>query len=247
VKVAAIVPAYNEAGRLVGVLTPLLAAPAVDEILVVDDGSTDDTAAVARRFCAQSPRVRLIELSENQGKGGAMRWGARNTDADLLLFLDADLIGLQPEHPAALIEPVARGDAEMSMGVFRGGGLATDLSHLFAPGITGQRALERRAFLSLTEVQRARYGVETLINREARAQGWRIAHVVLHGVSHPVKERKIGPLRGIIARLKMYAEIARVLIDSRRDRESAGLTMERAGAADYREAGPLEEGGGARS
>src|SRR5262249_49767486 len=150
--------------------------------IVVDDGSTDDTAAVARRFCDGSGRVRLIELSENQGKGGAMCWGARNTGAEVILFLDADLIGLHPEHPAALIEPVARGEAEMTMGVFRGGGLATDLSHLFAPGITGQRAMRRRAFLTLRGVQRARYGVETLITRQARAQGWKIAPVVMRGV-----------------------------------------------------------------
>jgi len=246
VKVAVIVPAYNEAARLAGVLTPLLAAPEVDEIVVVDDGSSDDTAAVARRFCRQSSRLRLIELSENQGKGGAMRWGARNTDADVLLFLDADLIGLKPEHLSALIEPVARGDAEMTMGVFRGGGFATDLSHLFAPGITGQRALGRHAFLSLTAVQRARYGVETLINHQARAQRWRIAHVVLQGVSHPVKERKIGPIRGTLARLRMDAAIGRVLVESRRPHEEPEVTLERAAAAEYRDTGPLEEGGGAR-
>jgi glycosyltransferase involved in cell wall biosynthesis len=233
-KVAAIVPAYNEAARLAGVLTPLLEAPVVDEIIVVDDGSTDGTAGVARQFCLQSSRVRLIELPENQGKGGAMRWGARNTDADVVLFLDADLSGLRPEHPAALLAPVLRGEADMAMGVFRGGGLATDLSHWLAPGITGQRAMARYAFLSLTAVQRARYGVETLINRQARAQGWRISHVVMCGVSHPVKERKIGWVRGVHSRLKMYLEIAHALTETRD--ATPDPAPERAGATEYREA-----------
>src|SRR5207247_1944781 len=92
VKAAAIIPAFNEAARLGAVLEPLLAAGSVDEIVVVDDGSADTTAEVVRAFGERSARVRLLRLPENRGKGGAMHSGALNTDAETILFLDADLI-----------------------------------------------------------------------------------------------------------------------------------------------------------
>jgi glycosyltransferase involved in cell wall biosynthesis len=235
-----IIPAYNEAERLARVLEPLLAAPGVDEIVVVDDGSTDGTASVVRRFAAQCCRIRLIELPENCGKGGAMRWGALNTDAEAILFLDADLIGLQPEHAAALLAPVTAGEAQMTIGVFRGGGWATDLSHFLVAWITGQRAMRRAAFLSLTGIARSRSGVETMITKQARAQGWRVLPVVMHGVTHTMKESKLGPLRGTLARLKMYAEIARSLRERAQPEEELVEVLEPLGA-EYREADAVEE------
>jgi hypothetical protein len=119
-----VVPAYNEEARIGEVLQALLAAPELDEILVVNDGSQDGTAAVARRF----PAVRTLDLPVNRGKGAAMRVGALETDADVLLFIDADLIGLRAGHVADLLRPVLDDRAEMAVGVFRGGRLATDLS-----------------------------------------------------------------------------------------------------------------------
>lgn len=214
-KVATIIPAFNEGKRLGQVLTPLLAAPGVDEILVVDDGSTDDTAAVARRFCECSPRLRLIELPENRGKGGAMRWGALNTDAEAILFLDADLIGFQAEHVAGLVDPVTSSQADMTIGVFRGGRGATDLSHYLVAWISGQRAMRRDAFLQISGVASSRSGVETVITRHARRSGWRVAPVVMPGVTHTMKEEKIGFARGARARFRMYGEIFRTLLDNR--------------------------------
>ena len=79
-KISAIVPAYNEAERIGAVLEPLLAAPSVDEIVVVDDGSTDGTAEVAQRY-----GVKVVRLGENRGKGAAMAAGVREANGDTLL------------------------------------------------------------------------------------------------------------------------------------------------------------------
>lgn len=223
-KVATIIPAYNEATRLAQVLTPLLAAAGVDEILVVDDGSSDDTAAVARRFSECSPRLRVIELPENRGKGGAMRWGALNTDAEVLLFLDADLIGFRSDHVDGLVGPLVAGTADMTIGVFRGGRGATDLSHYLVAWISGQRAMRRDAFLRISGVASSRSGVETVITRHARRSGWRVTSVVMAGVTHTMKEEKIGPLRGAKARLRMYGEIFRSLLDNRTPEEEPADT-----------------------
>jgi glycosyltransferase involved in cell wall biosynthesis len=106
-KISAIVPAYNEAERIGAVLEPLLAAPSVDEIVVVDDGSTDGTAEVAQRY-----GVKVVRLGENRGKGAAMAAGVREANGDTLLFLDADLTGLTPKHLEDLVNAYKAGDAD---------------------------------------------------------------------------------------------------------------------------------------
>jgi glycosyltransferase involved in cell wall biosynthesis len=118
VKVAAVIPAYNEATRLPRVLQVLTQSDSLHEIIVVNDGSLDNTAEVAQQFA----RVRVLNLPVNRGKGGAMFAGATATDADVILFFDADLIGLRTDHVAKLLEPVRKGEVAMAIGVFRAGG-----------------------------------------------------------------------------------------------------------------------------
>ena len=138
-KIAAILPAYNEADRLSNVVRVVLRCPSIDEVIVVNDGSTDNTAEVVR----QIPGVRLVDLPKNRGKGGAMAAGVDATDAKLLVFLDADLVGLKGEHVEALIEPVRTGKYQMAVGRFRGGRKLTDWAQRVTPNISGQRAIRR--------------------------------------------------------------------------------------------------------
>lgn len=90
-----IIPAYNESRRIVPTLDRVLqyvAEQAWDaEIVVVNDGSKDDTAAIIRRYMEQHPRVRLIENPGNRGKGYSVRNGMLNARGRILLMTDADL------------------------------------------------------------------------------------------------------------------------------------------------------------
>jgi polyisoprenyl-phosphate glycosyltransferase len=209
-RIAAVVPAYNEEARIGAVLTTLLAAPELNEIVVVNDGSQDGTAAFARGFSA----VRTLDMPENRGKGAAMRHGALAAEADVLLFLDADLIGLRPDHVGDLLRPVVADEAAMTVGVFRGGRLATDLSHFLVSYISGQRALRRELFLTIPCITTARMGVETAITRYVKARGLRVRNVAMVGVTHPMKEEKLGTWPGFKARMKMYWEIGKSLTNT---------------------------------
>lgn len=88
-----VVPAYNEAARLPALLDGLRAARNLDatEVIVVDDGSSDDTAAVAERCLAEFPQGRLERLGQNAGKGAALRHGVGLARGEFVLFMDADL------------------------------------------------------------------------------------------------------------------------------------------------------------
>lgn len=93
--VSVVIPAFNEAGTVsatLQVVTDFLADTGfVHEVIVVDDGSTDATAAEVTEFSSQAPAVRLLRLEKNQGKGSAVRRGVAEAAGDVIAFLDADL------------------------------------------------------------------------------------------------------------------------------------------------------------
>ena len=204
--VTAVVPAYNEATRIRPVLEALRQARLVQEILVVDDGSADGT-----REAAAACGVQVIRLPENCGKGTALRTGALVARGEILLFLDADLRGLLPAQVDALIYPVLHHQADMVIGSFRGGRAATDLGQMLAPHISGQRCLSRDFFLATPLVEGSRSGVETALTVHARACKLSVSTVPLIGITHPLKEEKLGLLRGALSRGHMYLDICATL------------------------------------
>lgn len=202
--VSVVIPAYNEESTVGAVVSAALAAPQVQEVIVVDDGSDDATAAAARRAGA-----RVVSLGVNAGKGAALRAGVEAARGSLLVLLDADLLGLAPEHVGLLVGPVAGGTADMTVGIFRRGRPATDLAQFLAPHLSGQRALRRADFLQAAAPCRPGFAVEVALNAYARRQGLRVVRVPLTGVSHRTKEEKRGWGPGLAARLRMYYEIWR--------------------------------------
>ena len=183
--------------------------PEIYEVIAVNDGSQDRTAAVIRQF----EEVRLIDLEDNCGKGGAMMAGACATEADALVFFDADLIGLTSDHVRRLILPIATGRAGMSLGIFRGGRLLTDWSQKLVSSVSGQRAIYRDIFLSIPNLVKTRYGVETAINRYVHHMQLKVEYVPLIGVTHPMKEEKLGLMRGVASRSRMYYEILKIMME----------------------------------
>lgn len=210
-RVAAIVPAYNEKDRIQVVLDAIKAAELVDEIVVVSDGSTDGTYELA----ASDPDVKAIQLSPNRGKGGAMLAGAQGTDADVVLFLDADLRGMDGEKVDAIVRPLVDGSADMSIGIFKSGRGVTDIAQLIAPFISGQRAMRRDTFIGIPRLEEVRSGVETAITKYFRRHKLRVRRVPLAGCTHCMKEEKLGLVRGFAGRMKMYLDIGKILLDGR--------------------------------
>jgi glycosyltransferase involved in cell wall biosynthesis len=113
-----VIPAYNEEQRLPATLDKVLAHAAQQhwraEIIVVNDGSRDRTAEVARSYAQRNPTVRLVNNPGNRGKGYSVRNGMLNAHGDLLLFTDADLSS--PISEAAKLFQAIEAGADVAIG-----------------------------------------------------------------------------------------------------------------------------------
>jgi hypothetical protein len=187
VTVVAIVPAHDEAERIGLTVASALSAPEIDRVLVVDDGSTDETAARAAAAGAD-----VLALPRNAGKGGALEAGVAEISgqADIVVFLDADL-GETASQAAVLVRPVDADEADMTIAVLPrpagsgGFGLVKGMARrgiralcgfeATAP-LSGQRAIRGSALTDLTPLEHG-YGVEVGLTVRACRAGLRVLEV----------------------------------------------------------------------
>jgi glycosyltransferase involved in cell wall biosynthesis len=90
-QLSVVVPVFNEERTLAEIVRRVLAVPLRSEVLIVDDGSTDGTAAIAGRLAAAEPRVRMLRQPANRGKGSAVRAGIAAATGDVVVIQDGDL------------------------------------------------------------------------------------------------------------------------------------------------------------
>jgi glycosyltransferase involved in cell wall biosynthesis len=213
-KVAAIVPALNEEGNIANVLSVLLRSKDVDEVIVIDDGSTDGTAQASRKTGA---RVITLPKKGGSGKGNAMRQGVNSTDAEIIAFFDADLINLQEKHISDVIGPVKEEKAEMCVGMrVRYGGapeLIIKLDPLLAIG--GERAMKRKVFENIPDRFIKGFAVETALNYYCLIKKLPIKYVRLEGLNIIIKEKKWGFWKGFKNRIKMFWELFKIRVTLR--------------------------------
>ena len=206
-KFAAVVPAYNEENTIADVVRVLVASPSIEQVIVVSDGSVDNTASIAAKMGAI-----VVNLPENRGKGGAMLVGIKQTDADYILFMDADLIGLKQAHIETMLNPVRTGHVDMTLGVFKKGRKTTDLAQKVAPYLSGQRVVKASLIRQNQDMDIARFGVELALTRFVEEHEISYEIVELPDLSHVMKEEKLGLWKGLGARMKMYWEIIAYLL-----------------------------------
>ena len=223
--VAVVIPARNESDRIAATVRAAVGLPGVDIVVVVDDGSTDGTAAAA-----QDAGASVMRHARNRGKAAAMETGAeavrlledneRRDQPRHLLFLDADLAGTAA-GAAPLTQPVREGRADMTIAVFSarmkqgGHGFVVGLSGsgiMRATGwrpvqpLNGQRCLTRAAFEAARPLAPG-FGVETGLTIDLLRQGMRITEVEV-----PLAHRATGgDWRSQVHRARQFVDVGRAL------------------------------------
>lgn len=119
-RVSFLVPAYNEASTIAEVLARIDALELETEVVVVDDGSTDGTAAAVEHWSAEHDGILLLR-QQNQGKGAAIRAAIPHITGEIVVIQDADM-EYDPAEVPALIEPIVRGSADAVYGSRLSGG-----------------------------------------------------------------------------------------------------------------------------
>lgn len=213
--VTAIVPAYNEACRIEDTVRAISTIEQVHDVLVVDDASSDDTAARARMAGA-----RVLTLSRNGGKGQALMAGLAQTTSDILLLLDADL-GLSAARAQSLLAPVQSGHADMTVARFpkrahKGGfglakglavwGIARATGFVADAPLSGQRAVRREVLERVGRLAPG-WGIEVALTIDTLRLGFRVQEVEV-SFEHRVTGRDAA---GFWHRGRQFADIGRAL------------------------------------
>ncbi len=118
-----VVPVYNEQASVVSVLRRVLEQRPVQEIIVVDDASRDQSWEVLQQFAPGEPRIKLLRHEQNQGKGAALRTGIQHASAPVVIIQDADL-EYDPSEYYLLLNPILSGKADVVFGTRFGGSSA---------------------------------------------------------------------------------------------------------------------------
>lgn len=213
--ISVIVPAYNEGDRIEETLKAVSELSEISELMVVDDGSQDATAAVARVWADH-----VIRQKQNRGKGHALETGWRQAKGDIVVFLDADL-GSTASLATTLIEPVILDQCDMTIATFppaktKGGfGLVKGLADRGVRGLTGsritaplsgQRAIKRQLLNTIPPLSYD-FGIEISLTVEALRYGFRICEVPL-AFRHHESGRN---WEGFVHRGRQFVDISRTL------------------------------------
>ena len=198
-----LIPAFNEAERLPGVLAAVVGHPRLDRVVVIDDGSTDGTGDIALQHGAE-----LLRVPENRGKTQALRLGLQGVRTSHVMLIDADLLGLTAEAIDSLIAPVADGRAHASVSLR--GNAPWVWRRIGIDYISGERvfpmALIAGRLAALDHLRR--FGFEVFLNTLLIASGRPIRIVAWPEVTSPAKSIKRGLWCGLIADVAMLADIA---------------------------------------
>ena len=209
-KVSVIICAYNEEKTIKDVIMSVSETQIVDEIIIVNDGSKDDTQKIIESL-KKEIEIRDIQFVENKGKGFAMAVGVENAINEIIVFIDADLSNLQEEHFAQLITPVLNSEADMVLGQ----ATETLINYSLNPfkSFTGERAVLKKDILPIIDkMKTSRFGVETLLNLYYQSLGKTVKYVMLKNLEHPTKYDKTSSLKATKEFLYEGQEIAATVI-----------------------------------
>jgi glycosyltransferase involved in cell wall biosynthesis len=199
-----VVPARDEAPTVAANVTAALGSRYVREVIVVDDGSSDDTG---ERAAAAGAKVLRREGPGGRGsKAEAMASGVAASDADAILFVDADCTGLTAGHLDGICEPFVSGRADMSVGAFDYGPFWNPQVRRWPP-LSGERVVPRWIFEAVPREKLDGYTIEVRLNEVVAEAHLRTTVRTMQGVSHRTKRDKLGRAEGIRQTWRMYRSL----------------------------------------
>ncbi len=205
-KICCLIPAYNESSRINRVLADISNYEFFNTILVVNDGSFDNTAEVVREFkqLKELDKLELLDLEENLGKSGAVLRGVEEVKEEIIVFLDADLVGLNHQNLDKLIYPLVCKDYRMAIldrpTDRRAVSAILGISRLFG----GERSVWKEDILDMDLNEDDGYTLETKMNMYYLNKGEKVRTVYAPNLETILHTKKDGVIKGTVLYLKMF-------------------------------------------
>lgn len=197
----AVIPARDEAPTVAAVVAACRGCPAVRDVIVVDDGSVDGTG---ERAAAAGAKV-VRRDGPTGSKALAMQAGVEASDADAILFADADLLGVTSAHFDDICRPYLEGRATMSLGIFDYG--RWNWLVLRFPPTSGERLVPRFVFQAVPPAKREGYLIEIMINEVVTEARMPTTARIMAGVTHRTKRDKFGRREGYRRSWRMFRQL----------------------------------------
>lgn len=185
-KVSVVIAAKNEAPRIAGVLDIVCNHPLVSEVIVMCNGSVDNTTEVAKRY----EKAIVHDEIKAQGKTLSIKKGLEFVTNEVVVLLDADLMGMTQKNVTDLAQPVLDGKVDFTLSM-RGNSLR--IYKLFGIDfLSGERAMKTELLKDPTIWSRPHlsYGLEVLMNNSLLTRKKRFITVDLPNLHHPTKNQK---------------------------------------------------------
>jgi glycosyltransferase involved in cell wall biosynthesis len=197
-----IIPAFNESRTISKVIQAAWSYPVVGEVLVVDDGSSDETPGIS-----ESAGAKVIKLAKNRGKATAMDVGVENSSHEIICFLDADILGLDETVISELIEPVISGRYDMFIGILARKSAFTNKLLPYLPKLSGNRSLRKSLWMLIPGEYKKNFQIEIALNYYAKKNMLKIGSKIFPSLRQAIKEKKWGFLIGFAKRGLMVFDI----------------------------------------
>ncbi len=205
-KVSAIICAYNEEKTIKEVILSVSKAVIVGEIVVVNDGSTDNTKEIIEAL-RKEIEITAIHLEENKGKGYAMALAVEDAAFEIMVFIDADQRTIPSGYITQLVSPLLNNECDMVLGYSTVNILSQEVNPLKI--LTGERALLKEDILPiLDKMKESRFGVETLLYFFYISLGKTLKFLRLVEMKHNDKYKKMTALKATTSYINMGWEIA---------------------------------------
>lgn len=202
-----IIPAMNERKTIGAVVTAARKSKSANRVIVVDDGSHDNTAHTALSHGAE-----VVRRRKNGGKGQAMRIGLEHSSTSFVAFLDADLRGFQPAHLDAMVSALVHDSLTMVCGLRDYGPIRNAFQQTsLAETITGERVCARWMLELIPSEFWSGYAIEAAINGYAKKLGCRVGKQLMPGVSIVNKTEKQGLWKGLQSHARMFGQVGRTI------------------------------------
>ena len=200
-----VIPTYNESTRVSEIISQVKKSQYVKEIIVVNDGSTDNS----RRLLAKISGITLINHVKNLGKAAALKTGLENTHREFIAFVDADLTGFKTYHLNKLANKFFEGNNDLVLGHRTHDVIWMDWIG-FNLAYTGERVIKKRILHLHPEIfSQPKYLIEPAMNTVFFAK-YNVASVSLNGVGQVNKIWKKG-LSGLMEDIKMIVSYPQFL------------------------------------